>query len=194
MRKRILSMTSNAMLVAIILIMGFFPQFGFIQLLPILPAFTLIHIPVLIGCYFNGWKGGLFYGATFGIVSFLQALLNPGPLNLIFLSPFISIFPRIIFGLIAGILFLNKLGKQVTLNSFLTSIKSFVLTIIHSVLVLSSIVIFIGPPIIETYTIDSILGFVLPILIFNSLGEAFLALFLVPLIIFPIHRLKLYNN
>jgi hypothetical protein len=32
MRKRILSMTSNAMLVAIILIMGFFPQFGFIQL------------------------------------------------------------------------------------------------------------------------------------------------------------------
>jgi uncharacterized membrane protein len=194
MRKRILSMTSNAMLVAIILIMGFFPQFGFIQLLPILPAFTLIHIPVLIGSYFNGWKGGIFYGATFGVVSFLQALLNPGPLNQIFLSPFISILPRIIFGLIAGMIFYNKLRKQLVLNNVFTSIKSFILTIIHSILVLSSIVFFIGPPIIESYTIDSILGFILPILIFNSLGEAFLAMVLVPIIIFPINRLKLYNN
>jgi uncharacterized membrane protein len=195
MKQRILFMTSNAMLLAFIIIMGFFPQVGFIQLLPSLPAFTLIHIPVLIGAYFNGWKGGIFYGIAFGLVSLLQAMLNPGPLNVIFLAPEISILPRFLFGLTSGGLFwLLKKQLPSKWQIWFIAPTAFLLTLIHTVLVLSAIAWFIGPTFLDPFTFESVIAFIQPIVLLNGMGEAFLAFVLVPLVIIPITRLKLYNR
>lgn len=195
MKKRILFITTNAMLVAIILVMGFFPQVGFIQITPALPAFTLIHIPVLIGAYFNGWKSGIFFGVTFGVVSFLQALVNPGPLNAIFLSPEISILPRFLFGLIAGWSFywLKKWTVLPWQHLFIAPF-ALLLTLIHTLLVLTAIAWFVGPTFLDPFTFETVIAFIQPILFLNGLGEALLAFLLVPLVVIPITRLKLYNR
>ncbi len=134
---KIKSMTIDAMFLAIMSIMTFIPSLGFISLGgPV--SFTIIHIVVLIGAAYGGYKKGFLYGLMFGILSLLKAAIAPvSILDPYFINPLISIFPRAVFGLISGLLF--DLVKKIRLNSVksvLIPIISFASTILHSVLVL----------------------------------------------------------
>ena len=97
-RQRIIQMTTLALLIALIGLMTFTPNFGYIQ--TGLFSITTIHIPVIIGSAILGPLGGLVLGLTWGITSYLYALTLGTIEAMIFLNPMVSIVPRILVGLI----------------------------------------------------------------------------------------------
>ena len=139
MRDRLIrDIVFDAMFLAIILIMTFIPYVGFIQIGVI--SFTLLHIPVLIGAALFGWKRGLMYGFFFGIASLIKATTYPGTIDFLFVNPLISVLPRAIFGLVAGLLFslLQKMPLFYQKGIFI-ALSSFILTLFHTFLVLSTL-------------------------------------------------------
>lgn len=132
--KAIKRITVDAMFIAIIIIMTFVPYVGFISIPPI--SFTLMHIPVLVGACLMGWKRGLFYGIVFGICSLIKSLTATGTLDPYFIYPWISILPRAIFGLLAGMTFdLLRNIKKFSIKSIAVGIASGILTMVHTLLV-----------------------------------------------------------
>lgn len=141
MRNRlIVKIVFDAMFLAIIIVMTFVPYVGFIQIGPI--SFTLIHLPVLIGAALFGWKRGLMYGIFFGLGSLIKATTYPGTIDFLFVNPLISVLPRAVFGLVAGLIFsiANKLPKLYLKGGFI-AVLSFLLTALHTFLVLTMLVV-----------------------------------------------------
>ena len=77
----------TGLFVAIIFLMAFVPNLGYINLIVI--KATLIHIPVILGAIFLGPKTGAFLGGVFGLTSFINNTLSPSLLSFAF-SPVIS--------------------------------------------------------------------------------------------------------
>lgn len=136
------SMVVDAMFIAIILLMTFVPNLGYLQITPFL-SFTLIHIPVLLGAALMGWKKGLLYGTVFGLGSYFQALLSGTGFNALFAFPWTALPPRMAFGLLAGIVFSlsAKLNKKGVKGLYLGLMAAF-LTIVHTCLVFLNLYLF----------------------------------------------------
>lgn len=142
--KRIMRIVFDAMFLAIIAVMTFVPYVGYIQIGLI--SFTLIHLPVLIGAALFGWKRGLMYGIFFGFGSLIKATTYPGTIDFLFVNPLISVLPRAVFGLVAGLAFslARKLPKLYLKGGFI-AVLSFLLTALHTFLVLTMLVIVYRP-------------------------------------------------
>ena len=187
--KNIRQMTIIAMFIAIMAIMTFVPQIGFISITPVI-AFTLLHIPVLVGAYLYGWKYGAILGLAFGLLSFFKALVWPiGFLDPFFVNPLISILPRLIFGLLAGLSFdfIKKLGKK-PLRSVFLAISSFVLTLLHSVMVLTMLGVFNGSEISILNAGTSYWILMGTTVLTNGLSEAVVAAIVVPTLVFALKK------
>ena len=116
-KNNVQDLTLASVFAAIILVMTFVPQIGFITLGPV--ALTLIHIPVLIGAFLLPKKYSLSLGALFGIGSLIRAATSPtGPLDAAFVNPLVSVLPRVLF-VIAAIYLLElfKLVEKKVKNS-----------------------------------------------------------------------------
>ena len=190
--KKILMMCIDAMFLSIILIMTFTPL-GFITLFGVVSN-TLIHIPVLIGALLFGYKKGLLYGTFFGLASLFKALTSPVTiLDPYFVNPLVSVLPRVLFGLISGLVFdlIKKLPK--VYNMPLLYVSSFILTILHSILTLGSLSLVHYQEInsLATSYYGSILLFIYGTIITNGLIEGGLALIITPSLYLP---LKKYLN
>lgn len=83
-----LSMVMTGLFMAIVIIMAFVPNVGYINLIVI--KATLIHVPVVIGSIVLGPKKGTILGLTFGITSLINNTFNPSLLSFAF-SPFYSV-------------------------------------------------------------------------------------------------------
>ena len=196
MRKRILSITIHAMLVAILLLMGFVPQIGFITINPAI-SFTIMHLPVLIGAYLFGWKGGSLYGLLFGLVSFYQASANPGGiLDPFFQNPLISVLPRFLFGLISGITFVlsKRYIRHALTHRIVLSFMGAVLTVIHTLLTLGTLGFLNGQDILNLLAgLDIILEnyfmFIVLILTLNGVWEAIIAFILMPILAIAVSKI-----
>lgn len=124
--KKTLSMVLTGLFMAIIAVMTFIPNVGYINLIVI--KATLLHVPVIVGAIVLGPKKGAVLGATFGITSLIKNTLEPSLLSFAF-SPFyqlgdiggngwsvvIALVPRILVGVIPYYVFigLEKLLKNV---------------------------------------------------------------------------------
>lgn len=86
--KKTLSMVMTALFTAIIIIMTFVPNLGYINLFVI--KATLLHVPVIIGSIVLGPKKGAVLGAVFGVTSVMINTFSPSILSFAF-SPFYSI-------------------------------------------------------------------------------------------------------
>lgn len=109
--KKTFHMVLTALFMAIVIIMAFVPNLGYINLVVI--KATLIHVPVIIGSIVLGPKMGAILGATFGLTSLINNTINPSLLSFAF-SPFytmgdvggnffsviICFVPRILVGVI----------------------------------------------------------------------------------------------
>lgn len=120
-----LSMVMTALFMAIIAVMTFIPNVGYINLIVI--KATLLHVPVIVGSIVLGPKNGAVLGATFGITSLIKNTLEPSLLSFAF-SPFfqvgeiggngwsviIALIPRILVGIVPYFVFigLEKLLKN----------------------------------------------------------------------------------
>jgi len=109
--KKTLSMVMTGLFMAIIAVMTFIPNVGYINLIVI--KATLLHVPVIVGSIVLGPKRGAVLGATFGITSLIKNTLEPSLLSFAF-SPFyqvgeiggnawsvvIALAPRILVGIV----------------------------------------------------------------------------------------------
>ncbi len=103
-RKEIQNLTLSTVFAAIILVMTFVPQVGYITIGTM--ALTLIHIPVLIGAFLLPKKYSLMLGFIFGIGSLIRAATTPtGILDPAFVNPLVSVAPRMLFALAASYIF-----------------------------------------------------------------------------------------
>lgn len=184
---KVKSLAMDAMIIAIIVIMGLIPQVGYIMILPGL-SLTLVHLPVLLGCYIGGPKKGLLYGLVFGLTSWYQAMFNMSGLNIFFIYPWISVLPRVLFGFIAGLVFsfLRKLlkGKD---KFYVTSGTSFLLTVVHTALVFSCLFIFYPTEMISLFgstqeITQGVTFFFFGVILLGAAGEALLAAILIPIL------------
>ena len=136
-REQTRQMTILAMFIAIVAVLGLVPNglggtLGFIKIAPTIEA-TIIHIPVLIGASLLGRKFGIYLGLAFGVISNIAAFIYTSPL---FIYPWVAILPRILFGLI--IFDVTQFFIRVTKNKLIgTGISFFLLTLIHSLMVLT---------------------------------------------------------
>ena len=86
--KKTFNMVMTALFIAIIAVMTFIPNVGYINLIVI--KATLLHVPVIVGSIVLGPKNGAVLGATFGITSLIKNTLEPSLLSFAF-SPFYSV-------------------------------------------------------------------------------------------------------
>jgi|SRR5690554_2761455 len=113
-RNKLFKPALTALLGAIVLAMSLIPQIGFLTIFPGLVSITLVHIPVLVGIFLLDSKHSAILGGIFGLGSLFAALLYAAsPLDQAFIYPWISILPRIAFGLLAFYLVkvFKKLGE-----------------------------------------------------------------------------------
>ena len=184
-RKQLSQLTTLAFLIAMIVLMTFTPNFGYIQ--TGIFSITTIHIPVFIGSIALGPLGGLVLGTTWGITSYLYAL-SLGTLEAaIFLNPLVSIAPRILVGLSVSYLSLvtrNIQLKDVYKYSFLAASG----TLINTILVLSAIFTFESAGLISfNQAVSTILTIIISS---NALLELFAAIVLVPAVIVALKKVR----
>lgn len=177
-------MTLDAVFIAIIMIMTFVPNLGYIAVTPFV-SLTLLHLPVLLGAALGGWKKGLFLGFIFGLSSYMQALSSAG-FNALFAYPWVAIPPRVVFGLLAGIVFslLGKVSKKKTFALYLALVCA-LLTAMHTGLVFLDLYIFYPDTIAGLFgsgnpiATGTTLTFTLVILL-GMVGEMAIAAIIVP--------------
>jgi uncharacterized membrane protein len=79
--------------------LGFIPWFSGASL-------TIMQVPVIIGAVLEGPIVGLIIGLFFGVFSLIQAAVAPtGPTDVWFTNPLLSIFPRLLIGPIAWLIY-----------------------------------------------------------------------------------------
>lgn len=106
-KKKILTLTENAMLTAIVVLMAFTP-IGYLQLG--LVKMTFIMIPVAVGAITLGEKSGAFLGLVFGITSFVQCFgLDIFGTTLMSINPIYTfimcLIPRVLMGYLCGLVY-----------------------------------------------------------------------------------------
>jgi uncharacterized membrane protein len=168
----------DAIFVAIIIILTFVPYIGFIPLGPV--SFTTITIPVFVGAYIFDWKRGTFYGFMFGVSSMVRSFMSyVTPADPFFQNPLVSVLPRVIFGLVTGLVFMAvKKIKKVKMRRIVLPISIFLLSLFHSVITLVMLGIFN----------NEIFGLMLGILGTNGIVEAIFAALVVPSIILALEK------
>ena len=106
-KSKILSLTENAMLAAIVVLMAFTPV-GYLQIG--LVKMTFIMIPVAVGAITLGEKSGAFLGLVFGITSFVQCFgLDIFGTTLMSINPIYTfimcLVPRVLMGYLCGLVY-----------------------------------------------------------------------------------------
>ena len=135
-------MVLAAVFAALIVVMTVVPYTGYIAYGGI--EITTLHIVVILGSLFLGWKYGCFLGAVWGVTCMLRAFTNPIWITMGFTNPLIAVLPRILVGLIAGALFLG-LRKLKMPDIPAAVIAAVVTTILHTCMVLTALYL-LGDP------------------------------------------------
>ncbi|MFA7076084.1 MAG: ECF transporter S component [Candidatus Izemoplasmatales bacterium] len=198
-REQTRQMTILAMFIAIIAVLGLVPNglggtLGFIKITPTLEA-TIIHIPVLIGAALLGKKFGIYLGIAFGVISNIAAFIYSSPM---FFYPWVAILPRFIFGLL--IFDVTHFFIKVTKNRLIgTGISFFILTLIHTLMVLVMMFTSYSMLFGTGYWMDDLKSYIAFLILYNvplaSLVEMLLAAVVGSIIVVRlINYLKTDNN
>ena len=96
------NLTTVGILGAIVIMLGLTPL-GFIPLGVL--TITSLHIPVIIAGILEGPVVGGLVGLIFGFFSLFNAMTRPTPISFVFYNPLISIMPRILIGIVTGLVY-----------------------------------------------------------------------------------------
>ncbi len=193
-------LTLLALFSAIIVVMANVPFLGYIPL-GFMNA-TTIHIPVIIGACLLGPKSGAFLGGVFGLTSLINNTLKPLVTSFVF-TPFYSLdprfsgglrslvicfVPRILIGVVAGLLF-NWL-KSRTGPVLACGTAGFLGSMTNTVFVLGGIYLLYGASYAEARSIgfEALFGIIMGIVGVNGVPEAILAAFLTAVICPPLYK------
>lgn len=249
-KNSIQDLTLTAVFAAIILVMIFVPQLGFITLTPFV-SITIIHVPVLIGVFLLPKRYGILLALLFGIGSWIRSFTPMGPLDTAFQYPWISVLPRLLFGIAAvyvyqglkslegkfknsdiyifgAVVMITIFGTyfgfkaiadftgwsmnlmtifalliiSVFITLYFAFIKSnnskrmlipstlIISTVIHTLLVLTALVLFVPQSIIDLFGSTDLFGIVYTVAVTNGLVEALAAALIGTPIIIALQTLK----
>ena len=171
-----------AIIIAIIAVMSFVPQVGYITIGVNFISITTIHIAVLVIAWIFGWKEAVVAGLTFGVLSLTKAIAFPNTVgDPAFQNPLVSVLPRLMFGFLAGITFdLLRLLRRPSFRFWMDVIASIVLTLLHTTMVLTMYFIFNG-----VTDVSKVIG---GVLIMNCCIEMAAAGILVPALVLPLDK------
>ena len=173
----------RAILLAIIIVQAMVPWLGFIPLGFI--SLTIIHITVIVAAVVLGPKDGMVIGLFWGIATIIRAYAMPTtPFDtLVFTNPIISVVPRILVGLVAGLVFhwIYRRYHSIVVGSAVAGVLG---SLVNTVLVLGFMGLFYTGATAEAYGIDSSLLFktLAGIAAINGIPEAIGAGVITPLI------------
>ncbi|MFZ1690367.1 MAG: ECF transporter S component, partial [Trichococcus flocculiformis] len=90
---------------AFIIVQTFVPFLGNIPIPPLNP--TIIHITVIVAAFVLSTKDGMLVGLVWGLARMVKAYTLPAsPLDLLlWTNPIIAVVPRVMVGLVAGLVF-----------------------------------------------------------------------------------------
>lgn len=196
MKKKVLDtryMATLAMMCGLLLVMGM-TGIGFIPI-PVIKS-TTMHIPVILGAILLGPAAGAVLGGVFGLCSIWANTTAPGLLSFAF-SPFmtteglpgvlksiwIAFFCRVIFGCVAGWLWIlvKRLFKKDYLALPITAVVS---SLFHSVIVMASIYVLLAEQYAaaKNVAVTAVFGLVMGTITTASVPEAIIAAVLVTVI------------
>ncbi len=131
------SLVRAGILSALIIVMTVVPYTGYINYG--LVEITTLHIVVAVGAVMLGWQYGAVLGFVWGVTCILRALTNP--LWAPFVNPLISLVPRVIVGIVAG-LAAQGLRKLRLRSGLVAALSAAAATLTNTVLVLSALKLF----------------------------------------------------
>lgn len=192
--KKTFNMVMTALFIAIIVVMTFVPNVGYINLI-IIKA-TLLHVPVIVGSIVLGPKNGAVLGGVFGLTSLIKNTLEPSLLSFAF-SPFyslgdvggnffsviIAMVPRILVGVIPyfvykGLMQVMKNFKDRRLVAI--PVASAVGSLTNTVLVMNMIYLFFKEELAaaKQVEIEGVYDVILGIIAANGIPETIVAVVL----------------
>lgn len=173
-KKQLVRLVLCALFSALIVVMTFTPYLGYITVGII--EITTLHIVVIFGAAVLGPKYGAILGGVWGLTCIMRAF-NFGIIP--FQNPMVSLVPRVIVGLVAGLVFWG-LSKTKCKKPISLGISALVGTLTNTVLVLSFLKIFGGFEVLfgeAAKTLDVIIGTLIST---NGLIELIGAVIIVP--------------
>ena len=167
---------------AFIIIQTFVPFLGNILIPPLNP--TIIHITVIVAAFVLSTKDGMLVGLVWGLARMVKAYTLPAsPLDLLlWTNPVIAVVPRVMVGLVAGLIFHAFLKRKQEKVGMVTAAVLGSLT--NTVLVLGFIALFYGNEYATALNVDpsNLLKVLAGIVATNGIGEAVAAGLIAPFI------------
>jgi len=177
-------------LTAIIILQNFVPFLGYIPIPPLNP--TIIHITVIVTAIVLGTREGMLVGLVWGIVRLFKAYTMPSsPLDLLlFTNPLISVFPRLMVGVVAGLVFaaFKKRGKEKT-GMLVAGISG---SLTNTVLVLGLIALLYGNEYASSLGVDpsNLMAVLAGVVATNGVAEAIASAIIAPLLSRALMKVK----
>ncbi|GAK48424.1 putative membrane protein [Secundilactobacillus oryzae JCM 18671] len=189
-RNRAYEISILALFIAIVVVQNVVPILGYIPIGPL--TLVTIHITVSIAAITLGTRDGAIVGGVWGLITWVRAFTWPtSPMAVyVMVNPVISVLPRILVGVIAGLLF-QALYKRIHTTVAL-SLAGIAGALINTIFVLGFIYIFYqfgGIPLNKLH-IDALMPYLIGVVGTNGIPEAILAGILVPLIATPLLRFR----
>ena len=167
---------------AFIIVQTFVPFLGNIPIPPLNP--TIIHITVIVAAFVLSTKDGMLVGLVWGLARMVKAYTLPAsPLDLLlWTNPVIAVVPRVMVGLVAGLVFHAFLKRKQEKVGMVTAAVLGSLT--NTVLVLGFIALFYGNEYATALNVDpsNLLKVLAGIVATNGIGEAVAAGLIAPVI------------
>ncbi len=175
-KQKLVYLVMCALFAALIVVMTFTPYLGYITVGVI--EITTLHIVVIFASTVLGCKYGAIIGGVWGLTCIIRAF-QMGFIP--FQNPMVSLIPRIIVGLMAGLVFF-LLSKAKCPKAISLSISAFMGTLTNTVLVLSMLKVFGGFEVLfgeAAKTLDVIIATLIGT---NGIIEMVAAVILVPIL------------
>ena len=167
---------------AFIIIQTFVPFLGNIPIPPLNP--TIIHITVIVAAFVLSTKDGMLVGLVWGLARMVKAYTLPAsPLDLLlWTNPVIAVVPRVMVGLVAGLIFHAFLKRKQEKRGMV--IAAVLGSLTNTVLVLGFIALFYGNEYATALNVDpsNLLKVLAGIIATNGIGEAVAAGLIAPFI------------
>lgn len=141
------TITLIGIMTAIIIVLSVTPGLGYIPIGPI--DATILHIPVIILAIVEGPVAGAILGFMFGVTSLIKAFVVPTPFSFIFMNPIVSVLPRILIGLLTGLIY-KAIKNRKSIGKASIGIAAGIGSLINTIGVLGLIFIIYGQAYMET--------------------------------------------
>ncbi|HPF53928.1 MAG TPA: ECF transporter S component [Eubacteriales bacterium] len=177
-RKGLRRMILAAIFCALVVVMNLVPNTGYISVNVV--EITTLHIVTIIAAVLLGSVYGLVVGGVWGVSCLIRAYIMTPMLAFGFGNPLVSVLPRLLVGLFAGLAFagLKKTHLSVTLSLIISAIVG---TLTNTVLVISGMMIFV-----KASASDTLRTIVTTIISLNGSLELAAAIIIVPAVYYAL--------